>query len=434
VALQKQEEDVPLKRGATKAGEQLPKRVIDFEALWASDKLAACPVWARREYAWLYGLADASGSFELTNLRVLWGKVAAIRPDLSIKRLEQVFAEFHRHGLLFLWERSGKRYGHWTGSDVPGRLPPPSWRARLERLAPAVPADLLAGYLKAFGTSPVRTGQSTDLLGDDGSLPSLYGANCLNQGVEAPQAVNRDLDSKWEREEGEGVLSTPTESGQTLTESGQVPTGPEQSRFPGSAERLCGPPIAQETGRAPLEATAPGPYQSDEVPVSSAGVALCRTGAGPGRLHEIWEQERGALPAVQAITRDRLSKCATRLRNRGGDAEEFLRDFRAAVRKASETPFLLGENERGWRVSFDWFIANDTNYLKVLEGRYDGTQRTNPTRAAERRSVTARALSRVFAGAEELAGPVQRALSAGDQRAECGGLPRRPGGPDGRAA
>ena len=106
----------------------MPKRVIDFDALWASDKIASCPAWAQAEYAWLYGLADASGSFELTNLRVIWGRVAAIRKDLTIERLEDVFQEFIARGLLFTWQAGGKRYGHWTGSDVPGRLPPPSWR------------------------------------------------------------------------------------------------------------------------------------------------------------------------------------------------------------------------------------------------------------------------------------------------------------------
>ena len=70
----------------------MPKRVIDFDAMWGSDKLAACATWAQAEYAWLYGLADASGCFELTNLRVIWGRVAAIRGNFTIERLEQVFA------------------------------------------------------------------------------------------------------------------------------------------------------------------------------------------------------------------------------------------------------------------------------------------------------------------------------------------------------
>jgi len=124
----------------------MPKRVLDFDAMWGSDKLASCAAWAQAEYAWLYGLADASGCFELTNLRVIWGRVAAIRGNFTIERLEQVFAEFQDKGLLFVWEHEGKRYAHWTGSDVPGRLPPPSWRMRLERFAPPVPKQRLAEY------------------------------------------------------------------------------------------------------------------------------------------------------------------------------------------------------------------------------------------------------------------------------------------------
>ncbi len=128
----------------------MPKRVLDFDALWGSDKLAACAEEAQAEYAWLYGLADASGCFELTNLRVIWGRVAAIRRNFSIERLEFVFSEFQEKGLLFVWEQDGKRYGHWTGSDVPGRLPAPSWRMRLERFAPAVPKEKLAEYVARF--------------------------------------------------------------------------------------------------------------------------------------------------------------------------------------------------------------------------------------------------------------------------------------------
>ncbi len=128
----------------------MPKRVIDYDAMWGSDKLAACANWAQAEYAWLYGLADACGCFEITNLRVIWGRVAAIRGNLTIERLEQVFDEFQAKGLLFVWECDGKQYAHWTGSDVPGRLPAPSWRMRLERFAPPVPKKQLEEYMARF--------------------------------------------------------------------------------------------------------------------------------------------------------------------------------------------------------------------------------------------------------------------------------------------
>src|SRR4029077_14382644 len=136
----------------------MPKRVLDFDAMWGSDKLAACAAWAQVEYAWLYGLADASGCFELTNLRVIWGRVAAIRGTLTIERLEQVFVEFQDKGLLFVWEHEGKRYAHWTGSDVQGRLPPPSWRMRLERFAPPVPKQQLAQYMARFARGRAALG------------------------------------------------------------------------------------------------------------------------------------------------------------------------------------------------------------------------------------------------------------------------------------
>jgi hypothetical protein len=159
----------------------MPKRVIDFDALWGSDKIAACAEWAQAEYAWLYGLADPSGCFELTNLRVIWGRVAAIRRNLTIERLEQVFEEFQDKGLLFVWELDGKRYGHWTGSDVPGRLPPPSWRMRLERLAPAIPKQLLAEYVSRFarGRAASPRGFASGVLKEEGQgnseSPNLNG-------------------------------------------------------------------------------------------------------------------------------------------------------------------------------------------------------------------------------------------------------------------
>ncbi len=155
----------------------MPKRVIDFDAVWASDKLANCAPWARAEYTWIYGLADGNGSFELTNPRVIFGRVYAIRDDVSIAHLCRVLEEFHGKGLLFRWEENGKKYGHWTGSDVPGRLPPPSWRARLERLAPPVPRAALANYLSAFSSSRLKAvpgeaqAQDLDLVSDsDGEV------------------------------------------------------------------------------------------------------------------------------------------------------------------------------------------------------------------------------------------------------------------------
>jgi len=321
----------------------MPKRVIDFDALWASDKIAACPAWAQAEYAWLYGLADASGSFELTNLRVIWGRVAAVRKDLSIERLEEILQEFVARGLLFTWEASGKRYGHWTGSDVPGRLPPPSWRARLERLAPPLPREELAAYMSRFasrrapefGDGAMASAQceqqydgrencrdsvaSMQLspapevrLGGPGTAIPLCGTAQLKLGLEAPQA--QEWNGDWEEKKG-------------------------RTDTPG-----CAPPNR---------------------PAESANVQQLDR-ASAEELLEIYERERGSLPAAVTLTPERRRQCALRVRAGLGREE-----FGAAVRRAAATPFLAGEGARGWRASFDWLIANDTNVRKVIEGVYE---------------------------------------------------------------
>jgi len=47
-----------------------------------------------------------------------------------------------------------------------------------------------------------------------------------------------------------------------------------------------------------------------------------------------------------------------------------LKVYANIVNKISDTSFLCGNNDRGWIVDFDWVIKNDTNWVKVLEGKY----------------------------------------------------------------
>jgi hypothetical protein len=94
----------------------------------------------------------------------------------------------------------------------------------------------------------------------------------------------------------------------------------------------------------------------------------------PKILVEIYRQYNQALPEVKALTAERLKKCRSRIDQavRDGCLEPYLADFTAAVKKAQQTPFLRGEGSRGWRASFDWFVANQVNIYAVIEGKYDG--------------------------------------------------------------
>ncbi len=108
----------------------MPKRIIDGEAMWASTKLGLCSLESKSLYPWLLPLADARGSFEITSLTVIVGRVAALRPDVNEEVLARVFKEYEDVGLLLMWEVGGKRYAHWVGIEKLGRLPPKSHRSK----------------------------------------------------------------------------------------------------------------------------------------------------------------------------------------------------------------------------------------------------------------------------------------------------------------
>lgn len=81
------------------------------------------------------------------------------------------------------------------------------------------------------------------------------------------------------------------------------------------------------------------------------------------------------LPKLMDITGTRRDKLRFRLNELGGNKtrEEQMEWLRELFKKVVSVPFLRGENSTGWKASFDWLIANDYNWKKVMEGKYDGT-------------------------------------------------------------
>ena len=75
-----------------------------------------------------------------------------------------------------------------------------------------------------------------------------------------------------------------------------------------------------------------------------------------------WNENKGGLPEIQTFTKTRKAKLTTRLK----ENPSFLADLKSALIKARASKFLLS-----WRPSVDWFMENDNNIVKVLEGKYD---------------------------------------------------------------
>lgn len=71
-----------------------------------------------------------------------------------------------------------------------------------------------------------------------------------------------------------------------------------------------------------------------------------------------------SLPKCRAVTDKRRRAARTLLKT------FTVEDFREICRKAQDSSFMRGENDRGWRADFD-FLVSERGAAATLEGRYD---------------------------------------------------------------
>lgn len=78
------------------------------------------------------------------------------------------------------------------------------------------------------------------------------------------------------------------------------------------------------------------------------------------------------LAKIKAVTESRKKKIKARLKI----DKDFAKNFAEATKTVETSDFLKGVNSN-WKISFDWLIENDKNYMKVLEGNYNGSKLNN---------------------------------------------------------
>lgn len=95
----------------------------------------------------------------------------------------------------------------------------------------------------------------------------------------------------------------------------------------------------------------------------------CASGDAPLSVNEVLEgwnelaKVHGLAP-IRKLTDQRRREVLAQ-------AERFsVPDWQAVFARISQSPFLKGENNRGWRCDFD-FILSESNFVKILEGKYD---------------------------------------------------------------
>ena len=74
-----------------------------------------------------------------------------------------------------------------------------------------------------------------------------------------------------------------------------------------------------------------------------------------------------SLPKVLKLSDKRKTKIRIRFEEMNCDYEVLQTVFE----KAETSRFMRGDNNRGWKADFDWIFTNGTNWVKILEGKYD---------------------------------------------------------------
>lgn len=70
-------------------------------------------------------------------------------------------------------------------------------------------------------------------------------------------------------------------------------------------------------------------------------------------------------------------------------ADYGLDDVLKAIDLVKQSKFLQGNNDRDWKITFDWFVKPN-NFIKVLEGNYTDTKPDNPNNFENRTFATAK--------------------------------------------
>lgn len=70
------------------------------------------------------------------------------------------------------------------------------------------------------------------------------------------------------------------------------------------------------------------------------------------------------LPQVQKLTETRRRKLVQRLKDCGG-----IEGWQCALDEIGQSPFLTGQNNRGWKADFD-FLLQEKSFTRLMEGAY----------------------------------------------------------------
>lgn len=138
-------------------------------------------------------------------------------------------------------------------------------------------------------------------------------------------------------------------------------------------------------------------------PIEEQGFCVVASGETQPPYQIIAQQFVTAFGGTLRMTEKRRAAIKSRWR------DDWWRDnWQAALEHGCQSAFLTGQNDRGWKINFDFFLRPDS-VTNILEGKYDGQQRAQLTANQQREQNTASAFDRI------------RAAAAAQGYLDCGG-------------
>jgi hypothetical protein len=129
----------------------MPKRLIEGENIWTSEKLQQVPEELRPEYMWVLPLAEANGCCEFSPA-IIWKECyALLRPGWTPKRVEELFDALEAAKVVFRFKarydqtQKERTWCYFVGMEK--RLPRPSERSKYKVHRSIVPTKELAEFL-----------------------------------------------------------------------------------------------------------------------------------------------------------------------------------------------------------------------------------------------------------------------------------------------
>ena len=123
------------------------------------------------------------------------------------------------------------------------------------------------------------------------------------------------------------------------------------------------------------------------------------TGAGKASAEDVTEALRcwnllarhHGLPVAEKLTDQRKAKLRQRINDAGG-----IEAFKDVLRKIPKQGFLLGDNDRGWKLTIDSLVQVKT-FTKIQEGSYGTGDSNHRNRNGKGAAAVAAGVARVFA-------------------------------------